>query len=209
MTMENISDEEAMSWIYENYLDAFKKTGNPIDAWLGINFAMIAKLPIPEEFLNYLHSVAREITKIAFSATQKAPKGLQNDVVKALQMSKDGAGRGSPFSERAMESRSKIMASYAYLAIEQFGYEDAAFADVGETFNVSKATVRRAYKKHLERWGAKAREMFESGIDELRREKMELSSIQSNGGLLIDLVFNERYIIVTEAERLFKNSINF
>jgi len=146
----------------ERYVNLFLETRNPIYAWRSFENARRMKYPVPEEVLDYILDVAREVIKLA----QDPPRAAQRPIAlaKALKLHKTGAGQGSPFSEYSTRLKNRKLA-LDVIANEYYNpdYLDAAFTDIEEKKGISKSTVRRNFIKHKKRWRAMAEQLIKSG----------------------------------------------
>ena len=162
-----ITDERptATGYLVLEWLDLFIETGNPIYAWRAYQNARRLGVPVPDEILQYIDSVADGIIKTAINSP--APKDRPNALARALGLSKKGAGPGSAFTEYTERQDRRKMAMQAFFEIEGGASQEGVFLDLGEkNGNQSGSTVRRCYEAHKVKWAQMADALIESGLVE-------------------------------------------
>jgi hypothetical protein len=150
------------SMYVEKWAELFLETKNPLYAWRAFHNAMAVKCPVPEEVIDYLMNVAREIVKIA----QHPPKSAQRPaaLAKALKLRKSEVGQGSAFEEYTARLQNREIALKTAKRVEYYGpgKDDYAFSDIAKQCPFSKSKVRIIFLKHKERWHAMAQMLIES-----------------------------------------------
>jgi hypothetical protein len=157
-------------YVLEKNKSLFLKTKNPLYAWKFIetisvlNRSMQQPIPFPDEIIDYLFETAQNILSVAHKPLKPVQRPIA--LAKALGLHKTGAGQGSVFNDFSRKYTDREIALFTAKKIEFYGpgKSDYAFDDIAKEYELSKATVRRIYIKHLEQWSLKAKQLLESGL---------------------------------------------
>jgi len=164
------------SYLVSKWLYLFLETKNPIYAWRTYQTARSFGVDVPSEVMTYLDKVADQLVKIANDPPMAKVRPLE--INKALGLGKRGAGPESLFKDYTERQKSLKIAIETFEEINRSGKEYIIFEELAKKYKSSESTIRRNYKKHLEKWGADAEYLIKEKIVEFGKDgkpKMQMA----------------------------------